>query len=203
MLPEALGRALEGLEPPPGESDAARLGTLFRLLGEWERAGLTGFRGDDDLALGYFREALELRAHLPAVGPYLDVGSGGGTPALPLAAVGRGAWTLLEPRRTASTFLELAVRKLGIADRVTVVRSRLQGWLRDPAPVAGVTLRAVRLSRREWEGLAAALPDGARVVWPTSAPGRSRADLPEGLFRERTVAAARGIVWIGDVSRET
>ncbi len=201
MVPPALRAALEGLQPPVTDPAAERLGTLFGLLREWDGAGLTGFRDEAALAQGYFREALELRGHLPAPGPVLDIGSGGGTPALPLAAVTDRGWTLLEPRRSASVFLELAVRKLDLAGRVKVERKRLGDWLdsREPGslPFAAVTLRAVRLTRREWKGLAAALPAGAVVVWPTTGAARRRAECPEGILDERAVPATRGIVWLG------
>jgi len=198
-----LRSALESLEPPVEEEAALRLATLLRLLGEWKGAGLVGFRGDEQLAVGYFRESLELRGFLPPEGPYLDIGSGGGAPALPLAAAGSGVWTLLEPRRTASAFLEFASRKLLPPGRVEVERCRLAEWLRrrepDSLPFTAVTLRAVRLTRGEWTGLAAALRPGAVVIWPTSPAGRSRAEIPDRLFREQEEAATRGIVWRGFV----
>ncbi len=201
MVPPALRTALEGLDPPVGDEAAARLGALFGLLREWKGAGLTGFRDEAALAQGYFRESLELRSFLPQSGPILDVGSGGGAPALPLAVVAGGTWTLLEPRRIASVFLELAARKLDLAASVQVERARLGDWLVGKAPgslpFAAVTLRAVRLARREWEGLAAALPPEAVVVWPTTVAARRRAACPEGLFTERKVPASRGIVWLG------
>lgn len=214
-----LEEALAGVDPPlPPGADGLLL-DLFRLLGEWKGAGITGFRSAADLANLYFREALALRSLLPPGGRFLDVGSGAGTPALPLAAaLETSHWTLLEPRATAAGFLELAVESLNLGSRIRVLRTRLENCLerdeeRDALRASSaVTLRAVRLRAVEWRGLAAALPPEAVVVWPTSEAGRARADIPVGAFDEEIRPAARGIVWIGrprtlgrdpDVSRET
>ena len=217
-LPVTLAEALAGLEPALEAAQETALVRLFGLLQERQGTGITGFNSSEALARHYFREALELRRFLPGRGPYLDVGSGGGTPALPLAAVAEGAWTLLEPRRQAAGFLDLAADSLGIASRVQVVRARLHNYLNNPAQrsslgaVAAVTLRAVRLRAQEWKGLAAALSHEAVVIWLTSESARARADLPSGVYDEEIFPAERGVVWLGrprrmangdDVSRET
>ena len=205
-----LDDALSGLEPPLPPGAADRLRVLLDLLQEWEGAGITGFKGPAALVRLYFREALELRAHVPADAPCLDIGSGGGTPALPLALVGAGsAWTLLEPRRVAASFLELAIAETGLAQRARVVRQTLHQFLNSSEGSATIsearaaTLRAVRLRRVEWRGLARTLRPGAVVIWPTSENARERAAVPEGIYEEERIPAERGIVWIGHVSRET
>lgn len=217
-----LAETLLGLEPPLQAEAVEKLGRLFDLLRSWKGAGLFGFRSAEDLARHYFREALELRPLLPADGPFLDVGSGGGTPALPLAiAQGAGDWILLEPRSTPAAFLEMAAESLGLEARVRVVRERLKHFLNlergrdDLARVSAVTVRAVRLQAPEWRGLARALSAGTPVIWPTSRAARTRAALEEGLFEESFTPAERGVVWIGrprhngqgdssrNVSRET
>lgn len=195
---------LPAFSPPVGEEAAGRLETLYRLLRERRHLGLTGFRSPEALVERYFGDALALRPHLPAAGPCLDIGSGAGTPALPLAvAAGGGDWLLLEPRRRAAAFLESAIEDLGLASRIRVLRLHFKDYLnQEEAPeylgrVAAVTLRAVRLKKVEWRGLAAGLRLSAVVIWPTSEAGRERADLPEGLFEEERRPAERGIVWRG------
>ena len=201
---QPLADALIGLDPPVPAETVERLGVLLDLLQSWKGAGLVGFRSAEDLARHYFREALQLRSLLPDQGPYLDVGSGGGTPALPLAvAQSAGDWILLEPRSTSAAFLEMAAETLGLAGRVRVVRQRLKHFLsleqarNDLARVSAVTLRAVRLQTPEWKGLASGLSAGVPVIWPTTRAARTRADLPEGLYEETLAPAERGVVWIG------
>ena len=206
-LAAALTTALSDLDPPisPRVRVMDRLVKLFRLLDQWKGAGVTGFRTAEDVARFYFAEALHLRRFLGAGGPFLDVGSGGGTPALPLVLAGErdAHWTLLEPRRLSAQFLELAATELGVAPQVRVVRSRLREFLdqdagrKEVSRMAAVTLRAVRLSRQEWRGLAALLPGRATVIWPTSAAARAAAPMPERAFLEENVPAPRGIVWLG------
>ena len=117
-----------------------------------EGAGIVGFRSAEDLALHYFREALLLARLLPERGPFLDIGSGGGTPALPLAIAGGGHWILLEPRQVSAAFLEMAADKLGLSTRVRVVRQRLKEFLRSEA---GRTELAPRFGRDNARGQAA------------------------------------------------
>lgn len=195
---------MPAFSPPVGEKAAGRLETLYCLLRERRHLGLTGFRSPEMLVERYFRDALALRPDLPAAGPYLDIGSGGGTPALPLAAAAEdGDWLLLEPRRRAAVFLEAAVEAMGLAGRIRVLRLHFKDYLKQEEAaeflgrVAAVTLRAVRLKTVEWRGLATRLRPPAVVIWPTSEAGRERADLPDGLFEEERRPAERGIVWRG------
>ena len=198
-----LPEALSGIEPPVSSAAYEQLAKLFSMLGAWKGAGIVGFRSPEDLARHYFREALHLRGLLPERGPFLDIGSGGGTPALPLALAGTAEWVLLEPRRASGAFLEMAIDGLGLTGRVHVVSQRLKEYLRSEAGRAGlarvsaVTMRAVKLQAAEWSLLAAGMPAGAPVIWPTSRPARERAELKVGLFDEELVTAERGVVWVG------
>lgn len=181
---------------------------MFRLLRARAHLGVTGFRSPEALAERFFREALDLRVVLPAAGPYLDLGSGGGTPALPLAAAAEtGDWVLVEARRMPCEFLREAVETMGLASRIRIHRGRFEEYLKqDEAPsvlgaVSAVTLRAVRLNEAEWRGLARCLSPAAVVVWPTSRAARGRSDLPDGLFEESERATDHGIVWSGRTRR--
>lgn len=202
-----LSEALSGVEPSVSAAAYERLVRLFAMLRAWKGVGIVGFRSPEDLAGYYFREALALRSLFPAPGPFLDIGSGGGTPALPLAVAGGAEWVLLEPRRASAAFLEMAIAELGLTARVHVVRQRLKNFGSSEAGrerlarVSGVTMRAVRLQALEWNLLADGMPAGAPVIWPTSRPARERAELKDGLFDEEFVSAERGVVWVGRARR--
>ncbi len=95
--------------------------------------------------------ALALRSAVRAV-PHarsMDVGSGAGLPAIPLAITLPGAsFTLVESRRRRANFLRQAVRGLGLSN-VAVVCSRVERY-RPPTPQDLIMSRAVA----DVEGLA-------------------------------------------------
>lgn len=203
MSDSALTEALSGVEPPIPPEAREQLAHLFRMLRAWRGAGIVGFRSAEELAIHYFREALLLGRLLPEHGPFLDIGSGGGTPALPLAIARGGQWLLLEPRQVSAAFLEMATDKLGLSSRVRVIRQKLKEFLSSETGraevrrVSAVTMRAVKLQRGEWAMLAAGTPAGVPVIWPTSRAARKRAALESGVFDEEFIPADRGIVWVG------
>lgn len=92
----------------------------------------------------------------------LDVGSGAGLPGIPLALARADLQvTLLEPLQRRVEFLELAIERLDLADRVRVHRGRAEGHLGDGGePADVVTSRAV-----------APLPRLLQWCWPLVAPG--------------------------------
>lgn len=77
-----------------------------------------------------------------ADGVWLDVGSGAGLPGLVVALLTDRPIVLVEPRAKRVQFLRDAATQLGIADRVTVIGSKVESY-RPAAPVAVVSARAV------------------------------------------------------------
>ena len=75
-----------------------------------------------------FADAL-VAARLPAVSEgvrIVDIGSGGGAPALPLALLLPNAhFTLVEPRRKRVAFLRTAIGTVALGGRATVIEGRL------------------------------------------------------------------------------
>jgi 16S rRNA (guanine527-N7)-methyltransferase len=105
-----------------GQSEAlARFGTL--LLTWNAHINLTGASSLDDLADEHLPDSFALASRFGdgAAARAMDVGSGGGLPALPLALL-RPALTLrlVEPIAKKAAFLRTATRELGLRDRVTV-----------------------------------------------------------------------------------
>lgn len=98
----------------------------------------------------------------------VDVGSGGGSPAIPLKlAASHLRMVMVESRTRKSAFLREAVRELGLPD-VEVANCRLeeltaQGELRGVVDV--VTMRAVGPSEALWAEIRALLGPAGRVFW--------------------------------------
>ena len=91
---------------------------------EW---GLLGPREADRLWERHILNSAALSALIPKDGVVADVGSGAGLPGIAIAILRLDIrMTLIEPLLRRSTFLSQAVDKLGIADRVEVVRSRAE-----------------------------------------------------------------------------
>lgn len=163
-LLEALGGTLP---QPLTEAAVDRLARLESLLLRYGRAvDLTGFDEPETLLRRYFAEPLAALGWLPTEGNAWDLGSGGGSPALPLAVASGGlSWTLVEPAKRKALFLEEACRDLGLVG-VRVLRARWQSVTLTKAAV--VTMRGLRLEEDEAARLAAAMTPGGRLLWFSS-----------------------------------
>ena len=99
----------------------------------------------------HFTESLEPAHWLKAGGAkrWLDLGSGGGFPAIPLAILGVGGhWTLVESRRNKTLFLQKAVQELKLSG-LEVVREQHRESSRSGVPMSCSTdsLRARQCPR--------------------------------------------------------
>ncbi|HUF35919.1 MAG TPA: RsmG family class I SAM-dependent methyltransferase [Gemmatimonadales bacterium] len=104
---------------------------LLDVLGEAQARGLLG-PGPVEDQIRHSRALAELIG--PAPESFLELGSGGGIPGLVLALGWRDIRsTLLDSHRRACTFLEEAVDRLGLQDRVTVACGRAEELAREPA----------------------------------------------------------------------
>jgi 16S rRNA (guanine527-N7)-methyltransferase len=105
---------------------------------EW---GLLGPREVDRLWDRHVLNSAALSSVIPEGVTVADIGSGAGLPGIPLALLRPDLQiVLVESLLRRVSFLELAVEELGLADQVTVVRSRAEDW---KAQVDVVTCRAV------------------------------------------------------------
>jgi 16S rRNA (guanine527-N7)-methyltransferase len=105
------------------ELDAARrerLKTFCDLLLVWNaRINLTGARDAGELDGEHLLDAVALAALVPPGARLLDVGSGGGLPAVPFAVLRPDvALTLVEPRAKRVAFLRTALRAVGSSAQV-------------------------------------------------------------------------------------
>jgi 16S rRNA (guanine527-N7)-methyltransferase len=105
------------------------------LLLEWN-GGVSNLISRNDvprLVERHFTESVEPAHWLKASGAkrWLDLGSGGGLPAIPLVILGVGEqWTLVESRRNKTLFLQKAAQVLKLPN-LEVVRDRIEN-LPDP-----------------------------------------------------------------------
>jgi 16S rRNA (guanine527-N7)-methyltransferase len=160
-----------------GEAVVA-LGRYLDVLARWNRRiNLTAFNLDAPTSHAIDRLIVEplVAARLVRANDRVavDVGSGGGSPALPLKIA--APWlrmTLIEARVRKSAFLREAIRELGLTD-VDVDTRRLgeggQPALNGSADI--VTLRAVKAGADLWRGISALTRSGGRVLWFSDAAG--------------------------------
>lgn len=156
IAPERMKVWLEKLRPLGVALDAGQCEKMIRLdsmVVKWNRsARLVGFRSDEERFDRYFGEALHASLWLPDEGRVVDVGTGGGSPALPMAIYRPGLeWILLEPNQRKALFLEEVSTTLGLAS-LKVERSRLMGF-RPEVPVQVVTTRGLALSRDSMDAM--------------------------------------------------
>jgi 16S rRNA (guanine527-N7)-methyltransferase len=149
----------------------AQLEVYFRLLSTWNRKiNLTGLNLDEFGPEALDRlliEPLIAAAHIrPTVRRILDIGSGGGSPAIPLALARPDANILMvEAKTRKSVFLREALRALGLT-RGDVVTSRFEELLAKPRLHESndlLTIRAVRVEARMLMSLQAFVCPGGEI----------------------------------------
>lgn len=174
-----------------------KLATLDALLVEYGRAvDLSGFRSEAERHLRYFGEALAVAEELPQTGDAIDIGSGGGTPALPLAAARPSVvFSLVESNVRKALFLEEAAEALEL-ENVRVLNGRYPD-AETPRGVSAITLRGVSLTPRMRERALADLGPSGRLLWFSSAAKlrREAVELPTGFsFELREVGRGHVLV---------
>lgn len=100
-----------------------------RLLVDWnQRINLTGAKSLADLIDSHFADSFAVARALAGSPAVLDVGSGGGLPAIPAALLTpEASFTLVEPVRKKVAFLRTAIRVLDLGQQMRVLPTRLEG----------------------------------------------------------------------------
>ena len=148
-------RLIEHLErsgvPPPEDEAIDKLETYFELLSRWNAAiNLTALPLDNPTAETFdrlFTEPLAAARYFPADAKrWFDLGSGGGSPAIPLkVSVGAVHVTLVESRERKAAFLREVVRTLEISADVLNRRFEdLDALEESHGQIDVMTVRAVR-----------------------------------------------------------
>ena len=147
---------------------AVRLEAYYRLLATWNtKVNLTGMRLSEVLPEALDRlliEPIAAARYVPAKSTrMLDVGSGGGSPAIPMAlAQPRMRLTMVESKTRKSVFLREAARALGLAG-AEVATARFEELLARPDLHEAhdlLTVRAVRVESRTLMTLQALVKTG-------------------------------------------
>jgi 16S rRNA (guanine527-N7)-methyltransferase len=168
-----------------GPDVISALEAYFELLAKWNRkVSLTSLpvsEGGDDAIDRLLLEPVLAARYLPDQGSMvIDIGSGGGSPAIPMKVSSPGiSMRMVESKTRKAAFLREAVRQLAL-ERTTVEAARFEDLLarpelRESADV--VTVRAVRIERQTLMELRAFLrPEGLLFLFRTgSLVGEKRA----------------------------
>jgi 16S rRNA (guanine527-N7)-methyltransferase len=161
---------------------AARLAEYVELLRHWnERMNLTALDDKDDGLDRLIIEPLVAVSHVPNEGRAIDIGSGGGSPAIPLKLAAPALSLLMvESKIRKAAFLREACRRLKIED-VVVETERYEALLSRPELNEVhdlLTLRAVRVEAHVLRGLQAFVKPGGVVALFRGGGG---SDVPEDL----------------------
>jgi 16S rRNA (guanine527-N7)-methyltransferase len=175
IAPPDLDAGLEQLRTLGGPAAAlpqgasGKLAAYVELLGKWNRTyNLTAIREPERMVTHHVLDALAVLPFLTAAsaGPalrVLDVGSGGGVPALPLA-IARPSWYVvaLDSSHKKGAFLQQAVIELALPN-VDVVIARVEDYA-PPAPFDVVISRAFSDLATFAQSSARHLAPGGRLV---------------------------------------
>ena len=161
-----------------GGRELAAFETYFRLLEKWNaRINLTAFdlsRPSHAAIDRLLIEPMAAAAHIEGSWtPWVDVGSGGGSPAVPIKILQPSlSVTLVESRGKKAAFLREVVRTLGLTG-VSVETGRFEDMAQRPS-VAGaarlVTVRGVRLDDDLTRAASVALGPAGRLMWFRETP---------------------------------
>lgn len=183
----ALAPALDALGVVLTPDARARIDGHVRLLLAWTTAiNLTAIRAPAAVALAHVADSLAAVALLRerGAGRFIDLGSGGGLPGIPIAAaLPARAALLVEPISKKAAFLETVVAATAMAGSVRVAAIRSEALASDPAHRAAwpaVTARAV-----------ATLADLVELALPLLEPGGVLVAWKRGDLGDELSAASR------------
>jgi len=191
---ERLARRTRRAKAPITLAMLEPLEAYFRLLAQWnEKINLTALpleaptdEAFDRLLVEPLAAAKQIPTHTPTV--WFDLGSGGGSPAIPLK-MARPALrlTMIESKERKGAFLREAIRVLGLSDS-KVETGRFEVACEKPEHAATadlVTVRAVKADPELFETAAQLLKNGGRLM--LFRPAHSPSADPPGFVRTSTV----------------
>jgi 16S rRNA (guanine527-N7)-methyltransferase len=171
-LHDRLSKRLRKAGLSPERALVRGLEQYLLMLARWNaKINLTAFslvEPNDEAIDRLLVEPVVAARHVGAVGTMIDIGSGSGSPAIPLRlALGPSRVTMVEAKTRKAVFLVEALRHLEIADG-TVETARFEALLTRPELHEAfdlLTIRAVRVEARTLLTLQAFLRPGGRLMW--------------------------------------
>jgi 16S rRNA (guanine527-N7)-methyltransferase len=138
------------------ENLRGKLVIYFDLLQHWNRRiNLTGLTDTDEAIDRLLLEPLAAARYLPHHSRIADLGSGGGSPAIPLGlALSPTGLLMVESRARKCAFLREAAREVGLS--ATVESARFEEVARRPDYIDAFDLISVRAVRQDEPALASA-----------------------------------------------
>jgi 16S rRNA (guanine527-N7)-methyltransferase len=152
------------------DTRSQRLLAFARLLIHWSRRiNLTGARSAAAVISEHYPDSFALASRLLGRARLVDVGSGGGLPAIPLALL-RPELTvrLCEPVAKKAAFLRTAVRDLGLSERVSLAVARGEDL---PTGRFEVAVSRATLEPQAWLALGRRLVQPGGRVFVLTVPG--------------------------------
>jgi 16S rRNA (guanine527-N7)-methyltransferase len=175
--------------------DPAQIDALLayaELLLHWNaRINLTGARSVNALVQSHFPDAFAVAGWLEGPARLVDVGSGGGLPALPLAILRpRLDIQLCEPIAKKGAFLRTAIRESGLTGRVRLDTRRAEE-VAEAGGVFDAAMSRATFTPEVWLTLARRLVRRDGRIFILTTP---QANLDRSLGRTRTYAQARRVL---------
>ena len=164
---------------------ATQLVVYYQVLAHWNRKiNLTSLSDPDEAVDRLLLEPVAAAAHLPYGSDLIDLGSGGGSPAVPLAlALSASRFVMVESRVRKGAFLREVLREVGVTG--TVESTRFEDVARRPEyskAFGVVSVRAVRLDAALFESVVALLrAGGLAALFRTSDATDPPSELPDEL----------------------
>jgi 16S rRNA (guanine527-N7)-methyltransferase len=142
------------------EDLGTKLVVYYQVLAHWNRKiNLTALNDPEEAVDRLLLEPVSAAQYLPRAAKFIDLGSGGGSPAIPLAlALGAARLVMVESRVRKAAFLREALRELAMTGSVETARFEdLAGRSGFSGAFDLASIRAVRLDAAVLDSLAGLL----------------------------------------------
>lgn len=160
------------------------------LLSENEKYNLTAIKTPDAVILRHFCDSLTASPHIEKGAKLLDIGTGAGFPAVPIAVFRPDVTvTGLDATAKKAAFINLAAEKLSLSN-LSAVSGRAEELARDAAHEGAydvVTARAVSAARILCELSARYLRQGGHLIMLKGDPDTTAAELDEAAATAKAV----------------